>query len=94
MGQVPTLGTPVRRRKTTIKRGVKRNRRGTPNTREAPEKAPQILPRTKFSLLNSAYEEYLDGRHSYTKVQLFGLLSTNSLYWAHWSKVPCILDLA
>ena len=85
MGQIPTLGTAFKRRKTTIKRGVKRNRKEEepPNILEAPEKAPRIFPRTKFSLLNSAHGGYLDGHHSHTKAQLFGPLSTNSLYWAH-----------
>ena len=44
MGQVPTLGAPFRRKETTIKKGVKRDRevwgRRPPNTPEASKKAP------------------------------------------------------
>ena len=101
MGQVPTLGTPIRRRKTTIKRGVKRNKRrggGTPNISKAPEKllgssrGPTLSSKLSPSHLDR--EEHCVNRCPYTKAQLFGPLSTNSLYWAHCSKVPCILDLA
>ena len=39
-------------------------------------------------------EEHRVNRCPYTKAWLFDPLSTNSLYWAHWSKVPCILGLS
>ena len=86
---------PIQEEENDYKKGSKEKQgRGDPNTPEAPEKAPRILPRTNFYLLNSAHGEYLDGCHSHTKAQLSGPLSTNLLYWAHWSKVSCILDLA
>ena len=48
MGQVPILGTPFRRKETTIKREWRAIERGaeTPNALEAQEKAPRIVPRT------------------------------------------------
>ena len=95
MGQIPTLGTPFRRKKTTIKRGVKINKGGDPeHTRRSTRKSSSDLAENPFSLLNSAHGEYLDGRYSHTKTQLFDPLSTNLLYWAHWSKTPYILGLA
>ena len=59
---------PSQEEENDYKKGSKEKQKGgeTPNTREAPEKAPRTLPKTKFSLLKSAHEEYLDGRHSHT----------------------------
>ena len=96
MGQVPTLGTPVRRRKNDYKRGVKRNKGGGENPQHTRGTRKSSLDRAKdqFYLVSLAHEEHRDGRCPYTKAQLFGPLSTNSLYRAHWSKVPCILGLA
>ena len=48
------------------KKGSKEKRKGeSPTQRRHQKKAPQILPRTKFSLLNSAHEEHLDGCRSH-----------------------------
>ena len=96
MGQIPTLGTPFRRKKTTIKRGKRETKwRILPSqhTREA-RKSSSDHAEDQFPLVNSAQEKHRDDRCSYTKTQLFGPLSTNLLYQAHWFKVPCILGLA
>ena len=48
MGQVSALETKFRRKENTIKEGGGRQKRGgaeTPITQEAPEKAPQTVPR-------------------------------------------------
>ena len=90
MGQVPALGTPVRKRKTTVKGGGEGNPQGWRGTR----KSSSDRAEDQFYLLSLALEERRDGRCPYTKAQLFGPLSTNSLYRARWSKVPCILGLA
>ena len=70
------LGDPSQEEKNDYKRGGKRNNKGEANRGETSEKAPQILPRTKSSLLNAAHEGYCAGHCSYIKTKLFGPLST------------------
>ena len=95
MGQVPTLGIPFRREETTIKRGWKKTGGQRPlNTPEALEKAPWIRPRINpfWKLSLTVKNTVLIVVHTLKPNSL--ALSTNSLYRAHWPKVPCILGLA
>ena len=44
-----------------------------------------LPPRTRSSFILAVIQ--------FTKVQFFDPLSTNLLYWAHWTKIPYILGL-
>ena len=88
---------PIQEKGNDYKRGLREIEGGAPpppqQTRDV-KKSSSDHAEDQFSLVNSTHGECRDGRCPYTKTQLFGPLSTNSLYQAYWSKVPCILGLA
>ena len=89
---------PIQEEEIYYKKGKKRDRGGgeTPQNTRSTRKSPRNLAKDQFSQMNSAHlkldrVKHRDNLCSYNKAQLFGPLSTNSLYRAHWSKAPCIL---
>ena len=86
---------PIQEEENDYKMGVKRNKgeRMDPEHTGSTKKSSSDRAEDQFYLGSLAHEEHRDG-HCPFIAQLFGPLSTNSLYRARWSKDPCILGLA
>ena len=68
MGQVPTLGTPFRRKETTIKREWREiEGGGDPKHTGGTRKSSLDRIEDQFSLINLVHEEHRDDRCLYTK---------------------------
>ena len=74
-------GDPSQEEENDYKRGVKRNKgeRMDPEHTGSTKKSSSDRAEDQFYLGSLAYEEHRDG-HCPSKAQLFGALSTNSLY--------------